>query len=126
MKSNLINISGYAIVFSASFLYYHNVLTPEFTFDWQIRLLCLLVVSFELIYRYTKRHIEQVPVSALKEFLGLLCIVAITLSSFSQTELQQLGFNFATDEIQAISQYFWLKFIFFVVSVTIVPRLFRV
>ncbi|EQA14219.1 hypothetical protein HPSH465_0206 [Glaesserella parasuis H465] len=83
-------------------------------------------MSFELIYRYTKRHIEQVPVSALKEFLRLLCIVAITLSSFSQTELQQLGFNFATDEIQAISQYFWLKFIFFVVSVTIVPRLFRV
>ncbi len=126
MKSILIDFTGYAIIFGSSFLYYQNALTSPLSFNWQILLLALLTGLFALVYVYAKSHIEQVSTSSIKKYLICLCILAITLSSFSHTELQQLGFNFSTDDAESIRQYLQVKYLFFAVGIVIFPKLFRV
>lgn len=126
MKSILIDFTGYAIIFSSSLLYYEKALISSLSFNWQMLLLALLTGLFALIYSYAKSHIEQAYTSSIKKYLICLCILAITLSSFSHTELQQLGFNFSTDDAESIRQYLQVKSLFFAVGIIIFPKLFRV
>ncbi|MGX2969230.1 hypothetical protein [Ursidibacter sp. B-7004-1] len=125
MKSILIDFTGYTIIFGSAHLYYRNVLTSQLSFNWQIFLLTLLIGAFALIYHYAKNYIEQLYTSSIKKYLICLCVLSIALSSLSHTELQQLGFQFSTDDAKSIHQYLQLKCLFFMVGIVIFPKLFR-
>lgn len=123
MKSVFIDFISAIVVIAGSNLYQRYALTPDLTFEWQAVLLYSLIAILWLIYRYAKTHITQVYSSSFKVYLLTLCIAGITLGSFSQDELHQLGFNFAMDESKAIRQYFELKAIFFAIGAVIFPKL---
>lgn len=123
MKSAFIDFISAIAVAACAWLYQRYALTPELTFEWQAALLYSLIGILWLIYRYAKTHITQVYSSSFKGYLLTLCITGIALGSFSQTELHQLGFNFAMDETKAIKQYLGLKLLFFAIGAVIFPKL---
>lgn len=125
MKSATIDATSYLIASVMIWLYYRYVLTSDLSFLWQFTLLSLMTIGFEVIYRYSKKHRAATRCPLLRYYLISLCVMALALTSFSQTELQQLGFNFTPDEPQTIKQYLQLKSLFFAVGVIIFPRLLR-
>ena len=125
MKANLIDFLGFLIVFGTVRLFNLYVLPLNLSFEWQLGLLVIIIALLELIYRYAEKYISQLYTSSLLGFLVSLCATTLALASFSQSELQQLGFNFSTEEAVAIREYLALKSLFFFVGSIAFPRLIR-
>ncbi|AMW17517.1 hypothetical protein [Glaesserella parasuis] len=123
MKSNFIDLAGYLTAFLIIWLFNRYILTSDLTFLLQMLILVIITIILELIYRLVQKHSNSVPFSPLWYYLVSLCVMALALGSFSQSELQQLGFNFATDEASAIRQYLLVKSLFFAIGATSLPRL---
>ncbi|QLB44686.1 hypothetical protein [Mannheimia pernigra] len=123
MKSSFIDNFSYLAIALMVIGYNRYILTSDLTFYLQFALLFIISTLAGLVYQKAKKHSAVTPFSLLWTYLIFLCATVLALASFSQTELQQLGFNFTDDENEGIRQYLSLKGLFFLIGAVVFPQL---
>lgn len=97
------------------------ILTPEVHGMIQLLIIFLMVTSSYLLYP----KIELKQFSLAKKCLIFWVIMGFTLSTFSQSELADFGFNFPEHPSATTTYYLWLKLLFVSLGVLHLPRFLR-
>lgn len=124
-KDMIIDSVAYWATFGLVYVYTRFALVPEINAD--IQLVILLLISFVIywIYKKTIPYTKNLHIQGQHSYLCGVCILVFALGSFSQTELQQFGFNFSEVPQQAIKQYASLKAMFYAIGIVALPQLLK-
>lgn len=122
-KDIIIDFVAYLLTLGLIFAYKSFALVSSITADEQTGILLIMCLVMFGIYKKTIPYIRDLHIGLQHAYLCGVCILGFALGGFSQTELQQLGFNFSDIPQQAIKQYATLKALFYAIGILVLPNL---
>ncbi|WP_115306414.1 hypothetical protein [Pasteurella testudinis] len=125
MKNDIVDYVGYVFLILMVMSYRHLILIPERHFYLQyFGIYALILIGF-IVYKTNRKYSKQATAQLQTYYLLAICIVAFALGGFSQSELQQLHFNFSDNPDDAIQQYLELKTLFYALGIILLPKLLK-
>ena len=122
----------YLIMLGSTWLIGKFILTSNVHWLIQFLVIMLMTALSYLIYpkiEQISQELDQEPRPckfSLSRWYIIFCVImGFTLSTFSQQELMELGFNFPETQAKRMSYYLWLKMIFITLGVLHLPRFIR-
>lgn len=123
LKPEFIELFANIVLASVISLAYRFLLIPTLAFHWQLLALMLFSCLCYQTSSFFKKNAQHLQFSLSKHYLLILAIIGFTLSSFSQTEPTELGFNFT--QPNAIYQYLALKTLSVSWGIVAIPQILR-
>lgn len=131
-KNEIRDFVIYLIMLGGTYLISKFVLTSNVHWFIQFLVILFMTISSYLIYpkiEQISQELDQEPrpckFSLSRWYLIFCVIMGFTLSTFSQQELMEFGFNFPETQANRMTYYLWLKIIFITLGVLHLPRFIR-
>ena len=131
-KNEIRDFGIYLIMLGSTWLIGKFILTSNVHWLIQFLVIMLMTALSYLIYpkiEQISQELDQEPRPckfSLSRWYIIFCVImGFTLSTFSQQELMEFGFNFPETQAKRMTYYLWLKMIFITLGVLHLPRCIR-
>lgn len=124
-KDIIIDFVAYLLTLGLIFAYKSFALVSSITADEQTVIFLIMCLVIFGIYKKVLPYTKNLHIRSQHTYLCGVCILGFALGGFSQTELQQLGFNFSDIPQQAIKQYATLKALFYAIGIIALPKVLK-
>lgn len=107
------------------FWFYAFVIKSDLSFGWQWKCYVAAVLLIAGIYTLIHHKIGLNKVYGYELYLIFSIITQLTAGALSFDEMKQIGLNFSDDLSVAYEQYFFIKILFNLVGVSLLPVAFE-
>lgn len=125
MKIEKIEFALKCMQWCTPFWFYALVIKSDLSFSWQWKWYVLTVLAMAVIYTLSHQKVGLDKLYGFEPYLIFSIITQLTAGSLSFDEMKHIGLNFSDELSIAYEQYFFIKILFNVVGMSLLPVAFN-
>ncbi|MGC6396412.1 hypothetical protein SAMN05421675_0184 [Pasteurella multocida] len=103
------------------FWFYAFVVKSDLDFGWQWKIYTITVLAIAGVYTIIHYKVDLNKIYGYEVYLIFSIITQLTAGALSFDEMKHIGLNFSSDLSIAYEQYFFIKILFNLVGVSLLP-----